>query len=754
MTEAGNNTNPSTINVEVVADGFRVTYHDILIIIKDIGKNTWNYEFYKNIFIDDNINMEPSTAPFSAKGNPWITGRYKDSLFTNCMQKTLFAEKEEAQRLVQEIIAEIFKVHEAYTSQKNYKTEVPEVEEVDKILMRYAKDFELFHDEKKVGYAKIQYEDHYEVYQINSEEFSDVLRKKYLEEYHSVVKKFELESVIETISALAKFNGKEYKLHVRICKHEDAIWFDLGNWKAVKITKEGWTIENNPPILFRHFSNQKPYNFEIKKDGNSRDIFKLVRLNHDNQAMLYLIDLCTKFVPGIQHVADSVSGDAGSGKSSKVQVQKRLVDWCENDFIRLSKNPEETIQNMSHTYYAVFDNLSYITGDQSDLLATAVTGGSGARRVLYKQDSDFIYNYKLCIGMTGINVVVNRPDLIERSILFEEGKSDEYMSETEFWDLFNNLRGSILGGIFNAVSEAMKHKNQINVVRDTRMVDFVEWGCSFAVALGYTQEEFVEAYAISCSKLNRNLLDNNTIGRILIKFMEGKSEWEGTMEKLLTELKMISSLLGFEKGSGFPNSPIVLSKKYNELRNNLEKLGIQKIDTDKSERKFKLINKNFKSEKSGKKSLFEDENLLEQLEDFACTRGNNGEINTCICSDGNCCKQRDEILKKLNQEKKIEEPKYKCRVCKNGFFKIHLGFDQGKYNPETDGICGDCRAKESKQKSDDIQLPEIEDEPDLRTEAEIQLEKEAFERLDEESDRVEEEIKKWEHEVQIPDEIF
>ena len=37
-------------------------------------------------------------------------------------------------------------------------------------------------------------------------------------------------------------------------------YYDLtnSNWSAVKITPEGWSIENNPPILFRRYSNQLP----------------------------------------------------------------------------------------------------------------------------------------------------------------------------------------------------------------------------------------------------------------------------------------------------------------------------------------------------------------------------------------------------------------------------------------------------------------------------------------------------------------
>lgn len=51
---------------------------------------------------------------------------------------------------------------------------------------------------------------------------------------------------------------------------------------------------------------------------------------------------------------------------------------------------------------------------------------------------------------------------------------------------------------------------------------------------------------------------------------------------------------------------------------------------------------------------------------------------------------------------KTPEQKYPCRSCGEKFYKIYLGFEPGKYNPETDGICGDCRHKETKK--DDVKI--------------------------------------------------
>jgi len=53
-------------------------------------------------------------------------------------------------------------------------------------------------------------------------------------------------SALTVIEAKACFDGGEYTLKNRICWHEGAIWYDMGNWEAVKITSQGWETIKNP----------------------------------------------------------------------------------------------------------------------------------------------------------------------------------------------------------------------------------------------------------------------------------------------------------------------------------------------------------------------------------------------------------------------------------------------------------------------------------------------------------------------------
>jgi len=64
---------------------------------------------------------------------------------------------------------------------------------------------------------------------------------------------------MKVLEAEACFNGKKYELYNRVCWYKDALYYDLTNekWQVVKITKDGWSIIDNPPILFRRHTHQK-----------------------------------------------------------------------------------------------------------------------------------------------------------------------------------------------------------------------------------------------------------------------------------------------------------------------------------------------------------------------------------------------------------------------------------------------------------------------------------------------------------------
>ncbi len=245
--------------------------------------------------------------------------------------------------------------------------------------------------------------------------------------------------------------------------------------------------------------------------------------------------------------------------------------------------PKELIQALAHNAFLFFDNVSHITEVVSDILCKAVTGSGFPKRELYSDDDDIIYSFRRSIGINGINLVTTRPDLLERSLLIQLDRiSDrDRKQENELDENFTRDLPLILGGIFGVLVNAIRVKSSLKLASYPRMADFTIWGCAIATVLGFTAENFLEAYKENIARQTEVVLNENIVASVLISFMEeraakGERLWTGTPTMLLQDLASHAAFCGIETRfeKYWPRASNSLTRKLNELAVNLKTAGI------------------------------------------------------------------------------------------------------------------------------------------------------------------------------------
>jgi hypothetical protein len=461
------------------------------------------------------------------------------------------------------------------------------------ILLEYVEaNMELFHDEIGEGYAVFKLNS--SVLPIRGGEFRDILNVEYKNATQGCVSSRTMDDIIDTLDSMSRKEGVEHKLHNRICSYNEAFWFDCGNSKAVKITKEGWEIVSNPPIYFRQDKKHVAYDTTtFDKNGDAKLLLDFTQLKGDSekQDVLFITHTISTFIPDIIWAASIFSGIRGSSKTTKSLMQKKLVDDCgKYCLMDLDKEKKNMRLMMVKNHMVVFDNMDRLNRSQSNLLCKAVTGGADSERMLYTNAEETLFSYKLVVGMTAIEMPVNQPDLLERCILITDKKPSVVESEAAFWIRFEENKGKIMGGIFNTISNAMSLIDDVKLEETPRMIDFTRWGCAISKALGYTQEDFLESYQISTDKLNEDLMDSNIFCTIIIKLMENIPEWTGNMASLLQQMRIIGKRLSIDEDL-MPKAPNALSRKIHELSPLLIKKGIEIIETKNMHKDYIFTNK-------------------------------------------------------------------------------------------------------------------------------------------------------------------
>lgn len=447
-------------------------------------------------------------------------------------------------------------------------------------LIKYVEspDVELFHDDTHNPYARIKLNDHLITLSVKERGFKRWITNQHYQDKGTAVGNDSINSALNVIEAKACFDGKEHILHNRICWQDNAIWYDMGNWEAIKITSQGWDIIKNPPTLFKRYKHQKSHDqSQISPKGEVRKVLNFINIRDEKERLLFLVYLVSCFVPNIPHVIPVLHGEKGAAKSTLFKIVKELLDPSSLQLATFPRDNTELVQKLSHHYFIGFDNVSYLSDWQSDALCRACTGEGFSKRELYTDDEDVIYSFKRCIGLNGINVVATKADLLDRSILLwlERIPKDQRKTEGELWSSFDMVKGEILGGIFTILSRAMHIKPSIKLDELPRMADFTIWGCAIAEALGYGKDAFLDAYYTNIQVQNREAIEGSPVGELILRFMENKNEWEGKASELLTALEGLAEENKINiKAKGFPKAANTLTRRLNEIKTNLMDEGI------------------------------------------------------------------------------------------------------------------------------------------------------------------------------------
>lgn len=531
-------------------------------------------EFIINKYGGDSMKKSERTmialeyAPHWKTGNPKILLRNKEGI--NSLDTFLREIGEKSKK-----DAELERIN------RNAQYDEAKLTQADKLVKYCMDNAYLFHDQYKEPYAAISVDEHKEIHSIKSTVFKRWLAHLFYDQEGKVPNSNSVSSALKVIEAKACMYSPMHELHNRVSWHEECLYYDLTNeqWQAVKITSEGWEIVNQPPIIFKRYNHQKELCLPERADkNNANELFKFFNLKNDHDKQLLLCYIATCFIPNIPHPILILYGPHGSSKTSVHRIIRRIVDPSTAETLTFPKEVKELIQNLSHNWFLIFDNLSVLPDWLSDILCRAVTGDGFSKRGLFTDDDDIIYTYVRVIGLNGINIAASKADLLDRSIILPLERIDKKgrKTEGELWKQLEKDKPKILGALLDALSEAIRIKESMMLEELPRMADFAIWGEAISRALGYAHMSFLEAYQKNIDLQNSEALHAHIIAPVLLDLMSERDVWQGSASELLAELNLrADQLIVDKKDRAWPKRAHSLSRRLNEIKPNLEEVGIK-----------------------------------------------------------------------------------------------------------------------------------------------------------------------------------
>jgi len=440
---------------------------------------------------------------------------------------------------------------------------------------------EYFTDSFGVPYATISVNQHYENWKVFSSHFRDYVIRQIYQKTGKVVSGTKLKDILNHASARAKFEGSRKKVHLRAAHINDAVYIDLcnDNWEILKVTKDNITKTDANEIKFQRQAHMK----ELKVDLNAlttdlNRIFKYIEILDEKERVLLRSYLILIFVESIPTAMLDVYGPQGSGKTFRLKIIREIADPSELKILSLGTNKKELIQQVSHHYLPVYDNVTNMNKEISDFFCRIVTGEGDSKRELFSNDEDVIYSLKRKVIFNGINIVGQEADFLDRTftLKFERISKEKRRTEKELLDEFEQDKAIITGAIIKLLQKTLAIVDDVKLKELPRMADYCKWGEASARAYGEEHGTFVSYFFDKIEKLNTEVLDASPIGVCIKELMdtfEGELLFVGTPTELYEKLKTIAEKQGLHKTENWPKGANSLTRRLNEIVPNLQDEG-------------------------------------------------------------------------------------------------------------------------------------------------------------------------------------
>lgn len=411
---------------------------------------------------------------------------------------------------------------------------------------------------------------------VSSVRFKRFVAQIAFETFNDAVSKETVDKVCNIFEAKAYSEENISCVYVRSAFHNGHVYYDLGDQIAC-ISKEGVTFTKESPVAFTRYGVFKTQAAPLATGTKLSNFLELLNIPDKRERLLLQCFIVTAFIPDIAHPVLAIFGQQGSAKSTLMKLLVRLIDPAAIEDVQI-QCPQELIQAASHRLVLPLDNLSQLSEAVSDLLCKLVTGGGYSKRMLYSNDDDLIRSYRRIVVLNGISLVVEKPDLLDRSLLLqlERIKPENRLEESEVFAKFEAMRPGLLAEIFELVSNVLRYRDEARktISKLPRMADFAIYGRAAAKALGFSFEDFDEAYEDNIDRQNLEALEASPLASAIAYYLRSEDVLMGTPSTVRKKLAQVWEKAGLDPNDA-PRCHRSLGIRLSAATPNLTALGYQ-----------------------------------------------------------------------------------------------------------------------------------------------------------------------------------
>jgi hypothetical protein len=348
-----------------------------------------------------------------------------------------------------------------------------------------------------------------------------------------------LEEVVAEFQARALMADNVVTPHLRIAGDDNVIYVDQGGDRPsyVKITPQGWTLERESPYRFVRNKGYLALPDPVAGPPLPSVLGEFIPCKNAEDMAMVVAWLVGAMKPEGPYPILTVSGEQGSTKSTALRVLKRILDPGARELRTPPENERDYVAAIKNTYVVGFDNVSVIKHWFSDAMCRVATGTSAVGgRKLYTDDDEASFTACRPQMVNGIPDFVERGDFIDRCIHINLVQPKEYLDDDTFWRKFNAALPTILGGLYDAASRALRDQAAVVLDYKPRMINFAKWIAAAEPAMDFPKGFILKAYKGNRAVATDKMMEFTPLALAIYAFLEKEMCYHGTYQELYARL--------------------------------------------------------------------------------------------------------------------------------------------------------------------------------------------------------------------------
>lgn len=406
-------------------------------------------------------------------------------------------------------------------------------------LIKIAERCELWCNQDQQACVTWELDGHFQNAFVESTAFSDYLSAVYFVMTGQGVNETAMKTALCTIRAKAIHAGIHFTSGLRLAGHGGKIYLDLGNetWDVIEITEQGWSVmKAASPVRFLRRRGLRPLPMP-NQTGGIGNLWNYLNVANENRVLIAgFILQC--FNPWCGYFGLNLHGGAGTAKTTATQFVRNLIDPNQATTASFPKDARELFISASAQRVLAYDNVSHLTGDESDWLCRMSTGDAYRSRTLYTNFDETILIARNPWIINGIPNVVARGDLLERGISVEllPIPKEHRITDSSLRTNFETDLPCILGGFLRAVVDCLRNYELVSNAYQgklPRMAEASAWITAGESAIGFREGEFLTQHEVMSGKSCHESIDGDLVATELVRLVEE----EGGLDLLIGELR-------------------------------------------------------------------------------------------------------------------------------------------------------------------------------------------------------------------------